>query len=208
MGSAQEIAFVALWILVLCLLGAFLVLARLVGTLYRRIPPRIARFGLSGPEIDSVVPKLQLKDVAGRDVTVPSTDGLSVLLVTVSPRCKTCATLIPVLRSLSRSENRDLQVVLVDIGRDSKGTELFILNHHLDGVPVVQSDQLPETYRLTGAPFAILIDGKGLVKAKGIVNHREDIESLFYTRRIEDPLLKLSQHESLSQETQGARRTP
>jgi methylamine dehydrogenase accessory protein MauD len=35
------------------------------------------------------------------------------------------------------------------------------------------------TYRVQRLPFAVLTDGAGVVRAKGLVNNREQLESLF-----------------------------
>ena len=41
------------------------------------------------------------------------------------------------------------------------------------------SEQLGVTYRVSRLPFAVLLDGEGVVTAKGLVNSREQLESLF-----------------------------
>ena len=41
------------------------------------------------------------------------------------------------------------------------------------------SEHLGVTYRVARLPFAVLLDEQGVVRAKGLVNSREQLESLF-----------------------------
>ena len=43
----------------------------------------------------------------------------------------------------------------------------------------VESIDLAPVRATVHAPFAVLLDGEGVVKAKGLVNTREQLESLF-----------------------------
>jgi methylamine dehydrogenase accessory protein MauD len=43
----------------------------------------------------------------------------------------------------------------------------------------VLSAELGMTYRVSRLPYAVLIDEQGKVRAKGLINSREQLESLF-----------------------------
>ena len=55
----------------------------------------------------------------------------------------------------------------------------FISKQKLQGYPYVLSSDLGMAYRVQRLPFAVVIDAAGTVKAKGLVNNREQLESLF-----------------------------
>jgi methylamine dehydrogenase accessory protein MauD len=40
------------------------------------------------------------------------------------------------------------------------------------------------SYRVNRLPFAVLIDGDGIVRAKGLINNREQLESLFNAKEL------------------------
>lgn len=55
----------------------------------------------------------------------------------------------------------------------------FIESVELSSFSYVLSEQLGVTYRVSRLPFAVVLDEEGVVKAKGLVNTREQLESLF-----------------------------
>jgi methylamine dehydrogenase accessory protein MauD len=48
----------------------------------------------------------------------------------------------------------------------------------------VLSSDLGMTFRVSRLPFAVLIGEDGIVKAKGLVNNREQLESLFSAKEL------------------------
>jgi hypothetical protein len=46
------------------------------------------------------------------------------------------------------------------------------------------------TFKVAKLPFAILIDGHGTIKAKGLVNNREQLESLFTAAEMNTPSIQ------------------
>jgi methylamine dehydrogenase accessory protein MauD len=57
--------------------------------------------------------------------------------------------------------------------------EPFVARHGLDAFPYLLSAPLGVAYRVGKLPYAVLVDGAGIVRAKGLVNTREHLESLF-----------------------------
>ena len=49
----------------------------------------------------------------------------------------------------------------------------------LDRHVYVLSSELGIAYRVAQLPYAVLLDGDGIVRASGLVNSREHLESLF-----------------------------
>ena len=89
--------------------------------------------------------------------------------------------LLPVLRSIVRAEAAWLDVVLAGDGPREEH-EAFVAQHHLERVPYVLSPTLGISYQVGKLPYAVLLDASGVILAKGLVNTREHLESLFEAR--------------------------
>jgi methylamine dehydrogenase accessory protein MauD len=55
----------------------------------------------------------------------------------------------------------------------------FAQKHDLSRFPYVLSQELGLAYQIGKLPYAVLLDETGTVRAKGLVNTREHLESLF-----------------------------
>jgi len=60
----------------------------------------------------------------------------------------------------------------------------FVQQQGLSGVPYVVSAQLGLGYQVNRLPFAALVDQGGVLRARGLVNSREHLESLFEAQRL------------------------
>ncbi len=176
---------VLLWILVLALALTVLALARQVGVLHERIAPAGALMMGKGPVIGELAPTLEVLDRDGRRhaVGTPREDGRSTLLVFVSPTCPVCKTLLPVLKSSRRSEAPWLEIVLASDG-DEATQAGYVAREDLGAFPFVISAPLGIAFKVGRLPFAALIDASGTLRARGLVNSREHLESLFEAKRL------------------------
>ncbi len=180
MTQALLISNVVLWIVVVLLAAVVVALARQIGVLYERVAPVGALMVGKGPRVGEASPVLEVPELRGavRAVGGPSPDGRSTLVFFLSPSCPVCKTLLPALRSAARRETAWLAVVLAsDGGRDEHAA--FVRAAHLEDFPYVLSPALGITYQVGKLPYAVLLDGDGIVRAKGLVNTREHLESLF-----------------------------
>jgi methylamine dehydrogenase accessory protein MauD len=177
------VAVVLLWIVVIALAVVVLALARQVGVLFERVAPMGALVTDGGPKVGETSPRFDLVALDGRAVTVGAGAGRSMLLFFLSPTCPVCKKLIPVLKSASRAEQSWLDVVLASDG-DRPKQEAFIRQQGLEVFPYVLSTDLGLGYRVNRLPLAVLIDGEGVVRAKGLVNNREQLESLFNAKEL------------------------
>jgi methylamine dehydrogenase accessory protein MauD len=105
-------------------------------------------------------------------------DGKSTLLFFLSPTCPVCKTLLPVLQALRKSEASWLEIVLASDG-DEHEHRAWLKQQKLESWPYVLSPQLGMAIQVAKLPFAALIDEHGVLCARGLVNSREHIESLF-----------------------------
>jgi methylamine dehydrogenase accessory protein MauD len=82
---------------------------------------------------------------------------------------------LPIASSLAKAERLD--VLLVGDG-DQAEQRAMIQQFGLESIPYVNSPQVGMTFHVGKLPYAILIDAAGVVRAKGLVNSREHLESL------------------------------
>src|SRR5712675_1677563 len=152
--TALLISNVVLWAVVLALIAVLLALTRQVGVLHERIAPAGALMINRGPAVGEPVAPLEVTDLAG-----------------------------PVLRASHVQERDWLRVVLASDGEPQEHRR-FVQQQGLSDVPYVVSAQLGLGYQVNRLPFAALVDQGGVLRARGLVNSREHLESLFEAQRL------------------------
>ena len=183
--TALLISNVVLWVVVVTLVVVLLALTRQVGVLHERIAPAGALMINRGPAVGEPVAPLEVTDLDGQSLQIgaPSADGRSTLLVFVSPTCPVCKTLLPVIRASQVQERDWLRLVLASDG-ELPEQRRFVQQQGLNGVPYVVSAELGLRYQVNRLPFAALVDEGGVLRARGLVNSREHLESLFEAQRL------------------------
>ena len=176
-------AVVVLWIVVLSLIVALFAMARQTGVLFERISPMGALINDAGPKIGDASPRFTLPNLNGGVVSLGGPADRSRLVFFLSPTCPVCKKLLPILKSISTSESRWLDVVLASDGEEPKHRE-FIERAGLAAFPYVLSSDLGITFRVSRLPFAVLIDEAGTIRSKGLINNREQFESLFNAKEL------------------------
>ena len=176
---------ILLWILVVVLSLVVLALVRQVGVLHERITPVGALMLAKGLKVGELAPTIPLEALSGAALTVGGTrtDGRSLLVMFVSPTCPVCKALLPVLKSSRKSESDWLDVILASDG-DLAEQRAFVSEHSLDSFPYVVSSPLGVSYQVSRLPYAVILDSEGILRARGIINSREHLESLFEAKRL------------------------
>jgi methylamine dehydrogenase accessory protein MauD len=179
MLTALLISQIVLWILLIVMAALQLAVLRQVGVLHERIAPLGALTIDKGPKEGESAPLFDLVDLRGRRLRIGSSndDGRSTLLFFLSPTCPVCKKMLPILRSLAHAEQKWLQIVLASDG-EREEHERFIAAQSISDFPYVLSLELGMSYRIGKLPYAVLIDETGVVRAKGLINTREHLESL------------------------------
>lgn len=179
MLTALLISQIVLWILLLVMAAVQLAVLRQVGVLHERIAPLGALTIDKGPKEGESAPLFDLVDLRGRRVRIGSRndDGRSTLLFFLSPTCPVCKKMLPILRSLAQAEQGWLQIVLASDG-DRDEHQRFMAAHNIGDFSYVLSLELGMSYRVGKLPYAVLLDETGVVRAKGLINTREHLESL------------------------------
>jgi methylamine dehydrogenase accessory protein MauD len=182
--EALVVSNVLLWLLLLALSALVFALLRQIGVLHERVAPAGALLGAETPRPGERAPVLELEDRAGRMLRVGGSDpqGRSTLLLFVSPSCPVCKTLLPAVRSLRAGEAGRLRLVLASDGPRAEH-ERFVRRERLEDESYVLSAALGLAYQVGRLPHAVLLDESGVVRARGLVNTREHLESLFEAQR-------------------------
>lgn len=169
-----------LWAAVVVLAGVVLALVRQIGVLHERVAPAGALVVGDGPRVGEPAPALEVPTLDGGRVAVggEAPDGRGTLLLFVSPTCPVCKTLLPVARAVGRQEGRDLRLVLASDGPPGEHRD-FVARERLAGVPYALSTELGLAFRVGRLPWAVIVDARGVVRARGLVSSREHLESLF-----------------------------
>lgn len=183
--SALAVSNVVLWALVLALAAVVLALTRQLGVLHQRIAPAGALMLNRGLTVGDPAPVLELAALDGRELKIGAAreDGRSTLLLFVSPTCPVCKTLLPAVRSSRRDERSWMDVILASDGDTAEQRE-FVRTQGLEEIPYVVSAALGLAYQVSRLPFAALVDERGMLRARGLVNSREHLESLFEAKRL------------------------
>ena len=184
MEQALAVAVAVLAVVVVALVFAVFALARQVGILYERIAPMGALVLDAGPAVGAPAPIFALEGLDGRTVELGRAGAaVSTLLFFLSPTCPVCKKLLPILRSTARSEQAWLRVVLASDG-ERTAQEKFYRQTKLEDFPYVLSTELGMAFKVSRLPYAVLIDESGAVRAKGLINSREQLESLFTAKEL------------------------
>jgi methylamine dehydrogenase accessory protein MauD len=149
---------------------------RQIGVLHERVRPAGALALSAGPAVGAAAPQLEVTDLGGAVHAIghAAPDGRDTLLFFLSPTCPVCKALLPALASLGRDAG--LRVVLASDG-DAAEHAAFVARERI-ALPYLSSAPLGLAYRVGKLPWAVLIDAAGIVRAQGLVNSREHLDSL------------------------------
>ncbi|MFO1402431.1 MAG: methylamine dehydrogenase accessory protein MauD [Steroidobacteraceae bacterium] len=183
--TALVVSNIVLWVLVIALALTVLALTRQLGVLHERITPVGALMLAKGLKVGEAAPRMEVTDLEGGALVIggPGAGGRSLLLMFVSPTCPVCKVLLPVLKASRKSEQGWLEIVLASDGELAEQRE-FVRAQGLEAFRYVVSTPLGVTYQVSRLPFAVLIDETGTLRARGLINSREHLESLFEAKRL------------------------
>jgi methylamine dehydrogenase accessory protein MauD len=178
MSGVWLASYWVLWLLVLGLVCIVVVLARQIGVLHMRLGPTGARTINAGPAIGALAPEINALDIDGRAVRFGGVHNKRTLLLFIAPKCPACSEVAPSVKAMARSERATLDVFFVSVVDDRLKLREFISKYDLQKIPCVLSEQAKVDYGVAAAPYAVLINERGVVVSKGITNHIEHLESL------------------------------
>jgi methylamine dehydrogenase accessory protein MauD len=184
--DALIVSNVLLWLAVAGLAVVVWALTRQIGVLHERLAPAGALTLSGGIKAGETVPALTLTTLAGSTLSLASfaANGRAVLVFFLSPNCPVCKSLLPVVTRIAAEERNWLDLLLASDGGTQEEHAEYVEARNLDSFPYVVSAELGMTFQVGKLPYAALIDEAGVLIAKGLVNTREHLESLFEARRL------------------------
>ena len=187
--DALTVSVVLLWLAVLVLGVLLWALSRQVGVLFERVAPMGALVTDAGPPVGAASPSFALTGLQSEPVAIGGAQPLPTLVFFLAPSCPVCKKLIPVLKALLHDERRHLRIVLASDGEalDHLG---FVRQYGLEAMPYVLSAELGMGFRVSRLPYAVLLDTQGVVAAKGLVNSREQLDSLLNAHDMGTPTIQ------------------
>lgn len=175
------ISNVMLWIAVLVLAVLVLSLARQISVLHERVNPAGALMMANEIAVGDPAPSYDLEAMDGQQVSLgkPHKDGHRTLLYFMSPTCPICSSLLSSVRARADADPA-LEVLLMSNGpEDSHAAYRKRKAQDIGVLPYILSEDVNRAFGVSKLPYAVLIDGSGIVRAHGLINTREHLESLF-----------------------------
>ena len=180
---------VLLWMLLLAVAFVVMGLVRQIGVLHGRLAPAGALMVDKGVAVNEPAPQVTATDRHGRPVNFGYAGEKSQLLFFLSPTCPICKSLLPAIKSIAKEQADRLDVVFISDG-DMEAQQALIREHKLDDATYVVGPQVGMTYQIGKLPYAALIDKAGTLRAKGLVNSREHLDSLFEVEHLKSATLQ------------------
>jgi methylamine dehydrogenase accessory protein MauD len=171
------LSYVALWLVVLVLgfllLGALRVLGLLRWRLEQLEVTTPSRTGRGGLRPGKKAPDFTLPSVAGAEFSLHDFAGRRVFLVFTQSGCKPCQGVVPALNRLQRGG--EVQVLVVNNG-DRETTRQWA-GAARACFPVLVQEQfgVSRRYQMYATPFAFLIDERGVIASRGLVNNEQHV---------------------------------
>jgi methylamine dehydrogenase accessory protein MauD len=131
------------------------------------------RLGRGGLKPGRKAPDFTLPSVAGGEVSLHDFAGRKVFLVFTQSGCKPCHRIVPELNKLQRGG--EVQVLVVNSG-EMETTRQWVEEAHICAPVLVQQQlSVSKRYEMYATPFAFLIDERGIIASKGIINSGQHI---------------------------------
>jgi len=176
MTDPLVVSTILLWLVIVILVIAVLALARQIGILHTRLAPAGALMTSAGPKVGELTPELDLEDIRSESVKVGGRRERAQLILFVSPTCPVCKSLVPVAKSLAKSER--LELAFASDGGELARHRRYANDMDIADYPYVVSLELGMRFEVGKLPYAVLIGTDGVLRSKGLVNSREHLESL------------------------------
>ena len=179
-NDALIISNIILWVIVVALTILLFAVTRQVGILHERVAPAGALQPTSGPKIGEITEEIKTSSLQGSSVILGGTqeEEKASLVLFISPTCPVCKELVPTAKSLAKAEINQIRLFFASDGEDLKQHKNYIHDLEIEDYPYLVSEALGMYYQVSKLPFAVLIDGNGILRSKGLVNTREHLESL------------------------------
>lgn len=174
MSILFSVSYVLLWMIVILLSVALFILYSHVGE--RFLLKSREGFSLHGPELTKRIEPHVLSDVSGFRITLGGSSPKPRLVIYVSTNCEPCRDLLNGLPEFVERYGRRVDTVLVCKGEVAEArafaaglpTEILVC--------VDENGDIAKSYHILMTPYALSLDGEGVLRFKGLP--RPDLPTL------------------------------
>lgn len=185
--------YVALWVLVCVQTVMILVLFRQLGIM---VMGTARGADESGIPVGRRLPPLTLETLTGNLWAPTNQDDRPFLLFFGGHYCEGCKDVLPHLEELRRG---GLEIVTLLMG-DPEKSRAYAAEFNLAEPVIVIDDHVSGRFDVEVTPFAYAVDGSGIIRGKGIANHRDRLYE-FATQATGEDLRQRQENELLDQLT-------
>jgi methylamine dehydrogenase accessory protein MauD len=183
MERAWLVSYGMAWLLAAAQALTVVSLLWVVGRIHlKRAPEGHALITDEGPEIHTSMPEFGGLDTTGRVIRGTDYAGRSLVLLLLSPECAPCKRLLRSVGPTQRGvESPPDFVVVMEAGRSE--AEAYRRRYRLS-VPVIVDEEarIRTGLGVDRTPYGFLIDRAAVVRMKGVVNDRGQLEGLIGRR--------------------------
>lgn len=167
-------SYLVLWAMLALTLVVLLVVLRQLGLMYIQASSGSIRLD-EGPALGSLVaPLAAVDEVSGEPFDFPSGESELSLLVFASPNCSICDEAVRGVGSLAREGGADVLVL-----SDGEGERSETLRKLVEApARFISSGHRHQLMGIRSTPQAVVLDRKGVVLEKAIVNRFEHLQEL------------------------------
>ncbi len=153
-------------------------LARQIGVLHERLAPLGDQEVKPGLDVGQVVPRLILHTLEGQPFTVGDVlpAGRKQLLLFVAAECPVCKRVSPIVRQIAAE--RGLDLVFVGDGPEPELKAMQQSRPEMQGLPLITGVELALVLQINRMPSVVVLDERGTILAKDLVNTRRQIEGV------------------------------
>lgn len=182
MPTIWIVSITALWLLVLFETGVLLLLLRALGEIRQQVRQSSATHTSSpatgGLAIGEKAPAFTTVKQDGSVMNLDDFQGRKRVLAFILPGCPACRGAITALNMLVQEEH-DLEVLVVG-GPDRAVNGAYALEQqmHMPLLTPAIATLSQDAYGIPGVPFVFVLDERGIVRAKRVVNLQEHMRAL------------------------------
>lgn len=171
MNAFFWISYTILWLLVVPLVLLNLVLFRQLGIMVMGTARGVNQ---SGIPVGRKLPKAETSTLYGKPWTTEALYGNSAIMLFASPTCKECARILPEFGAVAKQYG--VKPILLLFATAAQG-EAYMQAMEYDEEVLLVTPELAERLDVEVTPFAYAVDPGGMIRHKGLVNSREQLEA-------------------------------
>jgi methylamine dehydrogenase accessory protein MauD len=183
MEDALQLSFILQAIAICGLAVAIALLVRNLRYLHSKLPAAGALMLSGGLRVGDSVPAVTADSLSGKSMQLgeDKMGGRGALLFFFSPTCPVSQAMLPVVQSFGQEHKAQFRTVFATDGHD-QGHSDVAKRYGLAKDDYTVSEALGMTIGVGRVPQAVLLDEDGRVRARGLINTREHLESLLNAR--------------------------